>query len=207
MFGRIIIFFLGLFVVFEGWHEASIAYKYKEPVKMSCQQLLAAAEKPAWVSVDDCVVYLGHYQMQYDKKTNAVTGMAVMAFASKDAAADDKVTSSVVLQISDSNKRVAIRDNLDKLNALAELKDPTPENQKEIQDRALKLFDTGNLILKEEAINEDFDLIKDRLGANHTTYAYSSLDDKSSMMTGILMMVGGLIASLAVVASFVWRKK
>src|ERR1700761_7453511 len=95
---RIALFFIGLFLIPGGWHEISLAMKYKEPVAMGCQEFLAAKQKPAWVSVPDCVVYLGHFQTLADKKTGAVSSMWVMLFPSNEAAEDDKYKSSVALK-------------------------------------------------------------------------------------------------------------
>lgn len=200
---KIVLFLVGLAIVSIGWHEVRISYKYQEPVKMTCQQFLSAADKPAWVSVDDCVLYLGHYQSLNNKRSDAVIGMAVMVFPSVEAAEDDKTTTSVVLNISDSEKRNAIKENVEKLNAL--VKDKKQMTEKERNDRYLKLFEKGNLVLKEAVSNDDFDLLKGRLSAKHSTYEYSSLADKSSIVTGVLTMLAGLVLSGLMVFFFVKR--
>ena len=205
MIARIAIFIIGLVLLPLGWNETKIAYKYQEPVKMTCQQFLDAAEKPAWVSVDDCVVYLGRYQTLTKEKTGVVTSMAVMVFPSVETASDDKTMTSVVLNIVDEAKRNTIKDNLTKLNAL--LADKDPSKNPERQERYDKLFEKGNLVLKEEALNENFDLLKAKLSAQHTTYKYSSLADKSSITKGILTILIGFAMCAAVVASLVLRKK
>lgn len=205
MIARIVIFFIGIFLLPAGWHEASLAWKYSKPVEMSCQQLLSAAEKPGWVKVDDCVVYFGQFQTVTNQKTNAVTSIAVMVFPSVEAAEDKTVKSSVVINISDSGRVHAANENLDKLNQLIGVK--TEAAQKEAADRYKKLFESGPLILKEETVNEDFTFIKERLAPTHNTYAYSSLDDKPSMLQGILMMIGGVVVAALVVWSFIKRKK
>lgn len=204
MIFRIILFFAGFFIISEGWHETNIAYKYREPVKLTCQQLVDATPKPSWVSVDDCVVYLGQYQVMKKEKSGVVTSMAVMLFPSNEKAEDEVTKTSVVLNIGDSAKRDAIADNLTKLNAL--MSDKNPAKNPERLDRYQKLFEKGPLVLKETSSNEDFNLLASKLNPQHTTYAYSSLDDKSSVIKGILMMLGGAALSAVIVWSFVKRK-
>jgi|GEM_PF-4333234 len=202
---RIVLFFVGLFLIPSGWHEVSIAMKYKEPVQMSCKDFLEAKQKPAWVSVPDCVVYLGHFQTIANKDTGAVSSIWVMLFPSEETAEDDKYKSTVAISISDSDRVKAINENLDKVNQLADYKNEAAK--KEFLERYRKFFETGPLILKEEAFNEDLSLIKDKLDPEHATYDYSSLDDKSSIWVGVGMMVGGLLMSILVAVSFFLRKK
>jgi len=201
MIFRIAIFIIGLVLLPLGWNELKIAYKYQEPVKMSCEQFLGAADKPSWVSVNDCVVYLGRYQTLTKEKTGVITSMAVMVFPSVETALDDKTMTSVVLNISDEGKRNAVKDNLSKLNALLADKDPSKDQER--HERYDSLFEKGNLVLKEEAINSEFNLLSAKLSPQHTVYKYSSLEDRSTIMKGIVTLLIGLVMCAGVAATFV----
>ncbi len=91
------------------------------------------------------------------------------------------------------------------LNAIGETNDPA--KIAELLARNSKIFEKGPLVLKEDSDNSEFNLLKPKLAAKHTTYEYSSKDDKSSILKGVLMMLGGLALCAGVAASFFLGKK
>lgn len=202
---RIIALLFGLAFIADGWHEARQGFKYRKPVSMSCQELIDAKSKPAWVSVDDCVVYLGQFQGMEDPQTKAVVSMAVLVFPSVEAARDKSAKTSVLIRIDDSIKRGTVNANLDKLNAMGK-----PRNDAEwadFQARYKMLFESGPLILKLDEGTANFGQLQSRLTGEPVTYGYSSLADKASIGKGILTLLGGVLIAAATVASFFWKKK
>jgi hypothetical protein len=228
MLFKLIVAILGGWLVVFGWDEFSIAYHNSEPAKLSCANFVANPDKPKWVSVEDCVMYLGKFEYSHNKGSDKINSAGILVYPTRKDAEADSARTSVVVQVSDQALLEGASKNIDALNAInkkidgivAQLRGKGMSGkdqssllteghalEKEAERLSELMFINKPMVFKFSSLRPEYNLLKDSLAADYSVYEISSMDDKPSYFMALLKMIGGLVLVVGVVYSFIPSRK
>lgn len=228
MLFRLIIIGVGAWLMLTGWDEFRRAYSNPEPAKLSCANFIASADKPRWVSVDDCVMYLGKFEYTHSKGSEEIKSAGILLYATKKDAESDSAKTSVAIQVSNRAMLEEASKNIDLINTTnkkfedvvarlggkalpaaqrASLVEEGQSLQREGERLNALMFVTKPMVFKFSSERPHYNLLKDALTDDYTVYEISSADDKPSYGLAMVFAMIGLVLILGGVYSFIPKRK